>query len=125
LQHYFLIANARLQNAVRAKDTIIAANAQISRAISCAISPATIQNTAINRSGARIGVCRTWTTIVDVPEMIFIMVDGAGNPNTSESYKTAIEILYGLSYFIRMSTKGRCRWVILINDPRKAVPKKN
>jgi len=41
--------NARLRNAVKAKDTIIAANAQISHAISCAISPAAIQNTAISR----------------------------------------------------------------------------
>jgi len=65
------------------------------------------------------------TSIVDVPEMIFIMVDGAGNPNTSESYKMEIEILYGLSYFIKMSTKGRCRRVILIHDPRKVAPEKN
>ena len=41
--------------------------------------------------------------VIDVPEMIFIMVDGKGNPNTSESYKSAIEILYGLSYSIKMS----------------------
>ncbi|MCL1804178.1 MAG: GyrI-like domain-containing protein [Eubacteriaceae bacterium] len=45
-------------------------------------------------------------SIVDVPEMAFIMVDGAGNPNTSESYQTAVEILYGLSYTIKMSKKG-------------------
>jgi hypothetical protein len=44
--------------------------------------------------------------IVDVPEMTFIMVDGIGNPNTSQSYKTAIEILYGLSYSIKMSKMG-------------------
>jgi len=44
--------------------------------------------------------------IVDVPEMRFIMVEGKGNPNTSESYKEAVEILYGLSYSIKMSKKG-------------------
>lgn len=41
--------------------------------------------------------------IINVPEMIFIMVDGKGNPNTSEEYKSAIEILYGLSFGIKMS----------------------
>ncbi|MCL2706588.1 MAG: GyrI-like domain-containing protein [Dehalococcoidia bacterium] len=43
--------------------------------------------------------------LVDVPKMTFIMIDGTGNPNTSETYKTAIEILYGLSYSIKMSPK--------------------
>ena len=42
-------------------------------------------------------------SIIEVPEMIFIMVDGQGNPNTSESYKNAMEILYGLSFTIKMS----------------------
>ncbi|MCL2703789.1 MAG: GyrI-like domain-containing protein [Defluviitaleaceae bacterium] len=42
-------------------------------------------------------------SIIDVPEMTFIAVDGKGNPNTSEAYKTALEILYGLSYTIKMS----------------------
>jgi hypothetical protein len=42
-------------------------------------------------------------SLIEVPEMIFIMVDGKGNPNTSESYQKAIEILYGLSFTIKMS----------------------
>jgi hypothetical protein len=42
-------------------------------------------------------------SVVDVPEMIFIMVDGKGNPNTCDAYKNALEILYGLSYSIKMS----------------------
>lgn len=41
--------------------------------------------------------------IIDVPEMIFIMVDGKGDPNTCEAYKNALEVLYGLSYTIKMS----------------------
>jgi len=45
-------------------------------------------------------------SIVDVPEMVFIMVDGTGNPNTSEEYQSAVEVLYGLSYTIKMSKKG-------------------
>jgi len=31
------------------------------------------------------------------------MVDGRSNPNTSQAYKNALEILYGLSYSIKMS----------------------
>jgi len=46
---------------------------------------------------------KTTPAVIDVPEMVFIMVDGTGNPNTSEEYKSAVEILYGLSYAIKMS----------------------
>lgn len=42
-------------------------------------------------------------SIIDVPKMIFIMVDGKGNPNTSKEYENAINVLYGLSYTIKMS----------------------
>lgn len=41
--------------------------------------------------------------IINVPEMTFIMVDGQGNPNTCQPYKNAMEVLYGLSYSIKMS----------------------
>ncbi len=41
--------------------------------------------------------------IVDVPEMTFIMTDGRGDPNVSPEYAEAMEILYGLSYTIKMS----------------------
>lgn len=46
---------------------------------------------------------KTKPAIIDVPEMTFIQVEGEGNPNTSESYKRAMEILYGLSFGIKMS----------------------
>lgn len=42
-------------------------------------------------------------SLTDVPEMIFIAVDGAGDPNTCPEYKTAMEMLYGLSFTIKMS----------------------
>ncbi len=48
---------------------------------------------------------KTMPSIVDVPQMLFIMIDGKGNPNTSREYAAAIEILYGLSYLIRMNKK--------------------
>lgn len=41
--------------------------------------------------------------IIDVPTMRFIMIDGKGDPNNSELYKTSVEVLYGLSYSIKMS----------------------
>lgn len=42
-------------------------------------------------------------SIIDIPEMLFITVEGTGNPNTSASYQEALEILYGLSFTIKMS----------------------
>jgi len=41
--------------------------------------------------------------IIDVPKMVFIMVDGKGNPNTCEAYKNAVGLVYALSYSIKMS----------------------
>lgn len=41
--------------------------------------------------------------IINVPSMKFIAVNGKRNPNTCEDYKNAMEILYGLSYSIKMS----------------------
>ena len=45
-------------------------------------------------------------SIIEVPEMVFIMIDGRGDPNTSEAYQTALEVLYGLSYAVKMSKMG-------------------
>lgn len=41
--------------------------------------------------------------LIDVPEMIFFAVEGAGDPNTCLEYKEAMEILYGLSFTVKMS----------------------
>jgi len=46
---------------------------------------------------------KTNPSIIKVPEMIFIAIDGKGDPNTSSEYKEALEILYGLSFTIKMS----------------------
>lgn len=43
--------------------------------------------------------------IVDLPKMNFLMVDGVGNPNTSDAYKEAVEVLYTLSYAIKFMIK--------------------
>lgn len=42
---------------------------------------------------------------IDVPEMQFFMVDGRGDPNSSEDFQQAIEALYGLSYTLKFAVK--------------------
>jgi hypothetical protein len=44
-------------------------------------------------------------TVVDVPEMSFLMVDGEGDPNTSEWYGQAVEALYAVSYALKFMVK--------------------
>jgi hypothetical protein len=43
--------------------------------------------------------------LVDVPDMAFLMVEGTGNPNTSEEYAQAVEALYAVSYTVKFSLK--------------------
>lgn len=44
-------------------------------------------------------------SIVDVPEMQFLMIDGAGDPNTSVAYTEAIEALYAMAYTLKFISK--------------------
>jgi hypothetical protein len=45
--------------------------------------------------------------VIEVPAMKFIMVDGHGDPNDTEGeYHQAVELLYALSYTIKMSNKN-------------------
>ena len=41
--------------------------------------------------------------LIEVPRMRFLMVDGAGDPNTAPAYQEAMEALYTISYAIKMS----------------------
>lgn len=46
-------------------------------------------------------------TLVEVPPLTFLMVDGKGDPNTSQEYQESIEALYAVSYTLKfMSKKG-------------------
>ena len=46
-------------------------------------------------------------SVVNVPEMNYIAVRGSGDPNDEDGeYKQSIELLYGISYTIKMSRKG-------------------
>jgi hypothetical protein len=44
-------------------------------------------------------------TVVDVPPLNFLMVDGQGDPNTATAYKEAVEALFSLSYALKFMIK--------------------
>jgi len=43
--------------------------------------------------------------IVDVPRMNFLMIDGEGDPNTSQEFQDAVEALFGVSYTLKFMIK--------------------
>lgn len=43
--------------------------------------------------------------VIDVPQMDFLMIDGEGDPNTSQTFKDAIEALFSLSYTLKFMVK--------------------
>lgn len=45
-------------------------------------------------------------SLVDVPPLKFLMVDGAGNPNTAQSYRDALEALYAVAYTLKFMSKA-------------------
>ncbi len=47
-------------------------------------------------------------SMVDVPRMTFLMIDGKGDPNTSQEFQEAVEVLFGISYTLKfMIKKGK------------------
>jgi hypothetical protein len=44
-------------------------------------------------------------TVVDVPPMNFLMIDGTGDPNISVEYQQAMEALFSLSYVLKFRVK--------------------
>jgi len=46
-------------------------------------------------------------SIVEVPEMSFLMIDGHGDPNTSKDYVDAISALYSAAYTLKFALKSR------------------
>lgn len=51
---------------------------------------------------------KTEPSLIDVPEMSFFAVDGAGDPNAEQgAYAEAVQLLYALSYTVKMSDKGK------------------
>jgi hypothetical protein len=49
--------------------------------------------------------CAKEVTVVEVPSMPFLMIDGAGNPNTSQEYQQAVEGLYAVAYALKFLLK--------------------
>ncbi len=44
-------------------------------------------------------------SLVDVPRMNYLMVDGHGDPNTAQAYKEAVAALYAIAYKIKFNSK--------------------
>lgn len=44
-------------------------------------------------------------SVVDVPALNFLMVDGAGDPNTSPAYAEAVTALFAVSYTLKFKVK--------------------
>lgn len=43
--------------------------------------------------------------LVEVPQMNFLMIDGSGDPNTSQAFQDAIQTLYPISYNLKFKSK--------------------
>lgn len=90
-------------------------------------------------------------SVMDVPPMNFLMIDGAGDPNVSPEYQQAMEALFSLSYALKfrvkketgvdytvmpleglwwtddptrfsMSNKGVWKWTAMIMQPEYVTP---
>jgi len=52
---------------------------------------------------------RDKVVVVDVPPLGFLMVDGAGDPNSAPAYREAVEALYAVAYTLKFAMKGEGR----------------
>ena len=43
--------------------------------------------------------------LINVPEMNYLMLDGCGNPNTSEEFQDAVEALFSVAYTVKFMIK--------------------
>ncbi len=43
--------------------------------------------------------------LVDVPPLQYLMIDGAGNPNTSPAFQAAMQALYAVSYGLKFAVR--------------------
>jgi hypothetical protein len=48
-------------------------------------------------------------SILEIPEFQFLAVDGAGDPNKTPDFQTAVEALYAVAYGLKFSLKKRAR----------------
>lgn len=45
--------------------------------------------------------------LVEVPELVFLAIEGGGDPNTSPEYRAAIECLYAVAYGLKFASRRR------------------
>ena len=48
-------------------------------------------------------------SLVEVPPMSYLMIDGMGDPNTSQEYMESVEALYAMSYVLKFLVKKESR----------------
>jgi hypothetical protein len=48
-------------------------------------------------------------SIIDVPELSFLSIEGHGDPNASVEYRSAVEALYAVAYGLKFSFKKRAK----------------
>lgn len=54
---------------------------------------------------------KTKGMLINIPAIPFLMVDGKGNPNDENGdYSKAMQIIYGITFTIKMSRKGSKCW---------------
>lgn len=56
-------------------------------------------------------------SVVEVPAMNFIMLDGRGDPNTAKEFKDAIEALYVMAYTIKFMLKKEAAFDYVVMPP--------
>lgn len=44
-------------------------------------------------------------SVVDVPPLNYLMIDGEGNPNTAQSYKDAVSALFSVAYTLKFAIR--------------------
>lgn len=49
---------------------------------------------------------RSTFSVVQIPELNYIMIDGKGDPNTAPAYQQAVEALYATAYKLKFTSKN-------------------
>ncbi|MBY0428294.1 MAG: GyrI-like domain-containing protein [Alphaproteobacteria bacterium] len=52
---------------------------------------------------------RAQFTLIKIPALRYLMLDGKGNPNTSASYVNALQALYGTAYTLKFFSKNELK----------------
>lgn len=61
----------------------------------------------LRRERSTLYSARRTPAFVDVPELLYLMIDGHGDPNTAPAYARAVQALYSVAYTIRFALKHR------------------